>query len=487
MNHALRYACLVLAVSSVSFGQEHLPTTADLDAAKRSQALATQLAPRVQKLSGQCQDFDAQAEKAGLLTEGTQYHLSTGEPPPQSEIGALEAKAEGLKTLAAAVKNDCQQWTTLRESIGVIGGVDEEITACKNWYASTGKRADCTVWKQLEAAAWPGDGTCFEPAERATEIVEEWKRFKILELKHARVASAQEKAVDGLYLQPVSGNARERAIVIPRKYYREEREVRRISVIVDTVGLFSTAHPSRFVFLRKNLAELPRDSLNDVPNRTSRTLKKGEAVLSLRRGTIGAREVEILSIDGIRGLVSLEDLAQTPLPGTHPGVLTAADLNVLDDKGNAVGGPTWLEPDSTGFSLDEPNGWLDLLDPQEPRTTNFLEARDRTLKCYQAQRARLDPNGTLSKYFDIVTFGRNGNIKKVESAAVKFDRTACAACGCKKFNDLKSSYIKAAIAPAQKKAFERYQPVVEQLSQVDFEGASKGAPRGVDDWAGRAL
>lgn len=457
MLRLLRHACLLFAVSGVATAQERAPTT---DAAKRTQALAKQLAPRIQKLNEQCEEFDAQAQKAGLEMEGTAYHLKPGQLPSASALDALDAKLGALKALGTQVKGDCQQWTTLREGLDPASDV--------------------------EAAQWPGDGTCFESADRAAEIDEEWQRFKVQELKDARVASAKDKASDGLYLQPVSGNARERAIEVPRKFLLNERELRR-SVSIDTAALFSTAHPSRFVFLRKNVTELPRDTLRDRPNRTSRMLKKGEAVLSVRRATLGAREVEILSVDGIRGLVSLEDLAQTPLPGSRPAVLTAADLNVLDERGNAIAGPTWLEPDSTGFSLDEPNAWLDLLDPQEPRATHFLEARERTLKCYREQRAKLDPRGALSKYFDIVTWGRNGDLKKVESVAAKFDRTACAACGCKKFNDLKASFIKAAIGPAQKKAFVRYQPVIEQLSKTDFEGASKGAPRGVDDWGAEAL
>src|SRR5690606_14650237 len=169
------------------------------------------------------------------------------------------------------------------------------------------------------------------------------------------------------------------------------------------------------------------------------------------------------------------DVAVGP-SGRKPTALKAEDLVVYNDEGKAVGGPQWLRPDATGFALDD-SGFLTLLDPPEPRTQKFIEAREKVRSCYRKQMDKLDPKGDYRRNYDVVTYGRDG-VEKIESAARNFDRKACAKCGCRKFNGYKRALIKQAIAPAQKKEFERYKPVLDKLNATDFKKAAEGAPKG---------
>lgn len=407
---------------------------------------------------------------AGVVNEENR-DWSWKQPPTREQTASLSTEWKAIEADAKRAEATCSEVTEVLRQANFTGEEED----CRRYFESMHQRPkNCEAWKKFDGLRYRAttqdcdlaispvlsDSSKFERARQS------WEN----DLKRSEAAAA----LDAVHLQPVSGNVKQRAIPLPSRYVRTVGN----SHSTDTLALFANTHPSHFVFLRKPISEAPRYAPDESQVTLARTLKKGEAVLVFPSNY--ERHISFTSIDGLGGFVKIDDLAVAPLPGTKPVALTAADLNVLDAQGKVLAGPTWLLADATGFSLDEPNGWLDLLDPAEPRQQQFYDAKEKVLGCYQKQMSKLDPNGRLSRYYDVVTYGRAG-IVKVESAAVNFDRKACAACGCKAFNDKKRKLIEAAIKPAQKQRFETsFKPIVDKLSTTDFANASKGAAAGAD-------
>ena len=457
--------CIV--ASSLAFA--YAPSAEQRADAQALQAASAQLAPRIKQL---------QERLAGMTTT-----LDAAEKtrPSGDEMAKVTGDFEQLHRDTEALNAECNALGDKHRALrDAWSGADAN---CRNGSPSM-KANDCAEWRKVEPL-FVTRNECERGVEEEGRVA---SRFRSFEQGWRREQAKRDElaARESGFKQAVSGSPRQRAISLPPSYVRfSEPKPGGADRIIDTVRLFTDAHPSHFVFLRKDLAEAPRNS-GESHRRFSRTLKKGEAVLTLRDTGVSGDDVTILSIDGNEGVVRSGELALAPLPGSKPMVLKAEDLNVRDEKGNVIAGPTWLTPDATGFFLDESAGWLDLLVPPEPRTQRFFDAKEKVLGCYDKQMRKLDPSGELRRHYDVVTWGRGG-VQKVESAASNFDRKACAACNCKAFNEMKRKLMKDAIAPAQKEAFKAYEPVLEQLKQTDFAGAVKGAPKGDDGWVPQPL
>lgn len=439
------------------------PTPENRAQATELKAAGEALAPRIKQLAAQ------------LTAANPELDAAAKKRPSPDEMAAMTKRYEGTEADRRALEADCDALKNRMQPLrdGFIGA-DSYCRNGSSYYTA----AECADWRKLGELFAPLDA-CYRATEEEGRVRYRWHQFE------SGWKKEQEKldeiaAAESAFKQPVSGSPRQRAIVVPPSLvtYDEKAPIGRRRQI-DTFRLFADAHPSRFVFLRKNVSGAPENS-GESEATFSRTLKKGEAVLALQ-ATCSENEVRILSIDGNDGIVKVSDLAVAPLPGTKPVALTADDLEVVDAKGKVIAGPNWLVADTTGFWLDEPAGWLELLEPPEPRSQRFSDAKEKVLGCYTAQMDKLDPSGKLRARYDVVTYGRGG-VVSVESAESNFDRKACAACNCKAFNELKRKLVKEAMAPAQKKRFETYQPMLEKLKKADFTNAAKGAPKGDDAW-----
>ena len=462
----MRARFLLVAFSTAAFASP--PTAEHAAQAGKLKAAREALAARITKLAQRNVAADA------ALT------ANEGKSPRLAEIRALTRSLIPLERDGVALAAECKALNARFESLG-----DAHASAdadCRNGSASMSP-ADCTAWGAFDDLFPPND-ECQLAAEETERVASRFHEL-VDDLKAGRDAANSVAAKESLFRQPISGTARERAIDLPPSYVTFEDNVRRQGERkVDTLRLFTDVHPSHFVFLRGNVAGAPRNSGESVVW-FWRTLKKGEAVLPLRSRATDD-EVTILSIDGHEGVVRTSSLALAPLAGTRAGALVADDLTVRDEKGTIILGPTWLGADATGFFLDESTAWLGLLDPPEPRSQRFYDAKEKVLGCYTQQMARLDPSGKLRKDYDVVSYGRAG-VSRVESAESNFDRQACRACGCKTFNALKQKLMTTAMTPAQKKLFGAYAPVLEKLNSTDFSSATKGAPAGKDDFAPQPL
>ncbi len=458
------------------------------------------LRPKADALQKDKDSFYNEIKVAGVNVEGSGFSIGK-RLPSKAELAAFNAKMGALQRNAAAQIAGCDN---LQTKIAPLPHEDMQMATvtCR----SNPKDPACPAWQKIRAAHWQHQVGCKDAAKGVQEWNSDWNEYQE-EWNQGMSSQAAAAKLEEMYTTPVSGNPRQRAIVIPRKLFLDNQDtatepsndpraramakakMRAAAKVnpglerpLDTITLFSQAHPSRFVFLRRDVSEAPRANLNESAAPFTRMLRKGEAVLATREGSAVGRSVSIVSIDGNRGVVALEDLSVAPLPGLAPVRLTATDLTVADSNGKIIAGPQWTYPDATGFFLDEPLAWLDLLNPPEPETSRILDARQKTLACYQKQMERLDPNGKLRRHYDVVTYGRSG-VEKVESAAVNFDRKACSVCGCKTFNNRKVAVMKKAIAPSQQQLFTTYDSVLKQLKGTDFAAAAKGALAGADDWS----
>lgn len=442
-----------------------------------SLALAAPPSPEHKALAAQLKTAgDALKTRVKRLADANVSFTSTiknaqRERPTPEEMKALTAQMTSLEAEGKQLEDDCVE---LRERVQPLrDGFAGADAYCRNGSPSM-TQTDCKAWSAFEPLFVPL-GDCPRETQELGRVSYRFREFET-DWRKQQDALEEEAEKAAAFRRPVSGSPRQRAIPLPPAYVTYNQNVHpRFARTIDTVRLFADAHPSHFVFLRKDAAA-PENS-GEGDQAFSRKLKKGEAVLPLQDRSAGDDEVSIISIDGNEGLVKVSALALAPIAGTKPVALVAGDLNVRDDKGTLIAGPSWLAPDSTGFFLDEAAGWLDLLDPPEPRSQRFYDAKEKVLACYKKQMERLDPSGNLRENYDVVTYGRAG-VNRVESAESNFDRKACAACNCKAFNALKAKLVKEAMTPAQKKLFERYAPVLEQLRTTDFINAAKGAPRG---------
>jgi len=229
--------------------------------------------------------------------------------------------------------------------------------------------------------------------------------------------------------------------------------------------LFELAHPSRFLFLRRETA------LWYQGGGAERTLRRGEAVLVTKLDRAGGEEVaNLVAVDGTQAYVSVDALSPMPISKAPPIALKAKDLDVWTDGHEWLGGPSAFVADDEGFYLEEKPRWLEHLSPPEPRTQQLFDAREKVLECYRKRIEKVDPTGDLRRRFNYVTYDtRTGEVKKMERAAVKLDRDACAACACKKFNALKAKLAVEALTPLQQRRYDELAPAITRVNGLKFE------------------
>jgi hypothetical protein len=459
----VKTSLLVCALVLSAWSDEQQPTPARLALAAELQKEVAVLLPRTLAVNDQLKRLQQELSAAGVVTKPAPNTRYEGSVPSREQMQTIDAHvaaltSEATSTVAACTAYDAKFVQLWDRASGEKG--------CKQHNDSMHENLDCTLWRKLDGAKWPAGeirvgnaSPCQNTAADALSWVNQEYYFWHRSWQHMASEEDALVAQDAVHLAPISGSPQQRVMPVPRSFQKLVGN----NVVVDARGLFAAAHPSRFVFLRTD------------EKGGKRVLKKGEAVLVVK--TLGRSEVRVIAVDGVERALPAEQLSVVPLAGLRPFVLTADDLDVTTDDGEVIAGPRWLAPDATGFFLDSTNAWLDLLDPPEPRTQRFFEAKKKAVDCYERQMKQLDPEGRLRRNYDLVTYGKNG-VEKMESAETALDRRACSACGCKAFNDMKHKLIKAAIAPQQRAAFGAYADVAKRLMTTDFAAASKGAPKG---------
>jgi len=190
-----------------------------------------------------------------------------------------------------------------------------------------------------------------------------------------------------------------------------------------------------------------------------RPISKGEPLLVIGSGGGGLLTA---TIDGVAATYFEGDLTTAPLKSSAKIALTPEQLEISDKEG-VVGGPADLEPDATGFRLEDTR-ILRALEPGDSRRDKFVEEREKVLSCYTAVMEKLDPDNRRGKY-DIMYF-RGGVQTKVEPLAAKYDRQACGKCGCKTFNDKKRAFIREVLAPLQKATYVELKPTIDRVEAL---------------------
>lgn len=210
----------------------------------------------------------------------------------------------------------------------------------------------------------------------------------------------------------------------------------------DPAATFQIAEPSRFVFVRRELRD---------PDFLTRPIPRGEAVLIVATSSGG---LSIATVDGQVLEVKDLDLSTTPLPKAAAVPIKAEWLTV--SVGDAWASYKDIETVYTaGAALYGPPKFLRLA-PNDPRVDAFLQLREKTVACYDAAMAKLDPDGQRGKW-DVVQGDR------VESLNARYDRQVCSRCDCKGFNAKQRALAKALLAPLQKAELEKLQPVLTRV------------------------
>lgn len=454
------------------------PPDAERVQASRQALASLKKGPPVASLEAELKTLHAMLEPFGLERaqsgEAPQRDWSFPEPEvrsrvtvPPAQAAAIRARLTALEKQLRAAQEPCSQAYDGLNSRGMIAMSTEDLRA-----ACPLSEPQCKPILEIEAAQqWARDcNELVSESADASRAVTEWL---------GAVATRREAdAADTAYLRPVSGPPGARALEhMPPTFARPNADPSLAEVMgstYDTLGLFAAAHPSRFVFLRRDMAK--GRPINPDQNEWSlfRMLHKGEAMLLL--GGTSSRSI-VVSIDGIHSYVKVEDLAGAPIPGTKPGSLTAAELNLFDDSGHIVAGPRSMAVETNGFSMEETPRFLEWLDPPEPRQQQFFDARSKVVDCYTKKLKEMDPTGQLRRHFDVIrTNRRTGEVVTLETAEAALDRKACAVCGCKAFNGTKAKFAKQAVVPRQLKAFEAYKAVLDRLNSTDFAEAARQGP-----------
>ena len=244
----MRFVALMVVVLSAlpAQSQENLPTAENLRVAAECGALIATLAPRADELKKRFDAFNAEVEAAtGAKRRGTIYELGK-QVPTREQMDRFEATLRDLKDRADELTAGCQNLATRQQALAIEGGLSHREEFCRNWYASLNQRVDCTSWKRLGQAFWPGRASCDAEPRRFGEGAGWWPQFR-RNWENASAKQDKAAALEALYLSPASGNARERAIVVPRKFVTQSDGGPRKGPgarVVDTRALFAATHPS---------------------------------------------------------------------------------------------------------------------------------------------------------------------------------------------------------------------------------------------------
>lgn len=215
-------------------------------------------------------------------------------------------------------------------------------------------------------------------------------------------------------------------------------------------ALFLSTHPSRFVFLNRNV------------NTDVRPLKRGEAVLVYDFVESG-QHPWILTPDLVRVQVEASSLSAKPFARAPRFAVKATQLTVYKE-GAYVGGP-WDLIASQG-QPDRSPPFLAAADPNSKAYLGFVQKSDRFWKCADAQWAKLDPDATAGNY-DLVTFdATTGAPKRVEHLVTALERKVCSACNCAAIQRERVAAARAVLAPLQATAFSELEPIRVRLESL---------------------
>lgn len=398
----------------------------------------------------------AKASFEGRKTFGDRFYKWNCQLPNGTERGCgagghWDSKFENVFAPPVSVEESLKQ---------ELAGYDKTVTQLQQAFdAAKAATAKSPNDKSLKDTVLQNQGEldiALRVHPRAIEIFASW----------AKVRDDWQKLVDS-YAVPVGASLREKSMSPPQRYRGSHEKPGMPGTwgwMVDAQELFEKADASRFVFLRKEANRMG-------PQYTFRPIHRGEAVLVSGMFDYDGPQVAVFSVDGVIAWVSADELSAVPLAGAKVMPLKAAELDLFgDDDHNWLAGPSSLEADTTGFYLEEKPAWLQWVDPPEPRTQSFIDAREKIVGCYNAALEKVDPTGDLRRNYNFVTYNvRTGETKKMESAAAKLDRDACAKCGCKKFNELKRKLATDGVTNQQKALFAKFKPAIERVNGLKFD------------------
>jgi hypothetical protein len=227
----------------------------------------------------------------------------------------------------------------------------------------------------------------------------------------------------------------------------------------DAPALFNAADRSRFVFAGI-----------DIPKSRSRygvqtrTIKRGEALLVDRTN---GDFVTAYSIDGQFFEVSSDDLTLEPPASAALFPLTAGDLPVRVTKPSGEAVVLTNEPvTDSGMSYAKAPALFTLLKADDPRKEKMVEAREKTVACYDAEMTKLDPQNKRARFVQETYDRKTGQTQKIESLAAALDRKVCSTCKCKDYNARQAALARELLEPQQTAALAAMKPAIDRVTSL---------------------